>query len=378
MTKPNDSNNDFDDLDLIDDIEDDWDDLEEDIKEDTNDLDIGNDVDDITVKKKSIIKPLLIIALISGGAIYAYLSFVQSPTTTNQLPIIKLGESPKPDLILPAETQAIITETNIIPPPKENTPSPAENNNALTLDTNSSENILTPMPNNIDSSNIILPELGDQNIASDLTEDIASNQQESAFSEDDLLLQTDVIFEDGKTLDSSAQGTQDTAQQEHPISAIADEKTLEQSEVPEKTTDPEVKIELEPEILEVKEISEVKAPPIVIEELAKTEDTAIIIDTVDETATIEAEAEAVAPPSPKVKPAEKIAEKTITKPTKKESQIWVIRAAQSGSAVIYNKTTREMLSVEINDNVAGIGRIKSIKTVDGRWVITGTSGKIKQ
>ena len=376
MTKPNDSNNDFDDLDLIDDIEDDWDDLEEeDIKEDTNDLDIDNDVDDITVKKKSIFKPLLIITLISGGAIYAYLSFVQSPTTTNQLPIIKLGESPKPDLILPAETQAIITETNIIPPPKENTPSPAENNNAVTLDTNSSANILTPMPNNIDSSNIILPELSDKITPSDAAEKMASNQQEAEFSEDELLLQTDVIFEDGKTLDSSAQ---DTAQQEHPISAITNDKTPEQAELAEKITAPEVKIELEPEILEVKEISEVKAPPIVFDEPAKTEDTAIVIDTANETTTREAETESVAPPSPKVKPAEKISAKTITKPTKKESQIWVIRAAQSGSAVIYNKTTREMLSVEINDDVAGIGRIKSIKTVDGRWVITGTSGKIKQ
>lgn len=62
----------------------------------------------------------------------------------------------------------------------------------------------------------------------------------------------------------------------------------------------------------------------------------------------------------------------------KRHAVWVIRAAQPGKAVIYDKNSKETKSIEINDMLNGIGRIKSIQLENGKWLILGTSGKIQQ
>ncbi len=79
--------------------------------------------------------------------------------------------------------------------------------------------------------------------------------------------------------------------------------------------------------------------------------------------------------------AQKIQKEKITKVKKVKKQAkpkWVIKAAQSSSAIIYDKISKDMRSIEIGDTVKGIGRVKSIKIIDGIWVITGSKGKIEQ
>lgn len=83
------------------------------------------------------------------------------------------------------------------------------------------------------------------------------------------------------------------------------------------------------------------------------------------------------------------AEKTITKTEKsiivpKETSVslnkpvWKIKGASPQRAVIYNKESGETRSVEPGNNVKGLGRIKSIRKENGKWVVIGTSGRAKQ
>jgi hypothetical protein len=67
------------------------------------------------------------------------------------------------------------------------------------------------------------------------------------------------------------------------------------------------------------------------------------------------------------------------KPVKVEPPpAWQLRSAQPGSAVIYDADTGNMQNIEVGDKVKGIGRVKSISTLNGKWVVQGTSGSIKQ
>jgi intracellular multiplication protein IcmG len=87
------------------------------------------------------------------------------------------------------------------------------------------------------------------------------------------------------------------------------------------------------------------------------------------------------------KPASAEVKKVSEKPTAKELKttvktklepIWKLRSARPGNAVIYDSRGREMKTVEVGDSVAGIGKIRSISVVNGKWVVQGSQGKIVQ
>lgn len=58
--------------------------------------------------------------------------------------------------------------------------------------------------------------------------------------------------------------------------------------------------------------------------------------------------------------------------------LWVLKSAKPGMAVLYDKRTGDVKTVEVGDRVSGLGRIKSVSKVDGKWVVDGTTGKVKQ
>lgn len=68
--------------------------------------------------------------------------------------------------------------------------------------------------------------------------------------------------------------------------------------------------------------------------------------------------------------------KTVPKKVRRTS--WVVRAAQPGKAMIYDKISREQRSVEAGMNVPGVGLIKSIAKKSGRWVVSGTKSSVYQ
>lgn len=61
-----------------------------------------------------------------------------------------------------------------------------------------------------------------------------------------------------------------------------------------------------------------------------------------------------------------------------ETPRWILRSAQNGRAVVSDRSTGDLRSVEVGDTLRGIGQIKSIATVNGRWVVQGSQGTVKQ
>lgn len=71
-------------------------------------------------------------------------------------------------------------------------------------------------------------------------------------------------------------------------------------------------------------------------------------------------------------------EKKQVKPVTKPAPKWKLRSAQPGAAVIYDPQSGEMKNIEVGSKVAGIGKVKSISQVNGKWVVKGSAGKISQ
>jgi len=57
---------------------------------------------------------------------------------------------------------------------------------------------------------------------------------------------------------------------------------------------------------------------------------------------------------------------------------WDLRAAQPGKAWVSRKGQNNMQPVVVGDTLTGVGRITSISYSGGRWVVQGTSGRIRQ
>lgn len=82
------------------------------------------------------------------------------------------------------------------------------------------------------------------------------------------------------------------------------------------------------------------------------------------------------PAKVEIKPEAESASATPPKPVR--LPVWELRSAATGTAVIYDRTTGNVLSIGVGSNVSGIGRVKSIERNNGKWLVTGTSGTIKQ
>jgi hypothetical protein len=75
----------------------------------------------------------------------------------------------------------------------------------------------------------------------------------------------------------------------------------------------------------------------------------------------------------------------ITKPAKAASPKktaslvqWELRAAQPGRAWVSKSGERDMQSVEVGQSLAGIGTISAISYQNGRWLVQGSMGQIRQ
>lgn len=67
------------------------------------------------------------------------------------------------------------------------------------------------------------------------------------------------------------------------------------------------------------------------------------------------------------------------KPAAPVRKSWVLRSAKPGMAWISEKGSGEIKTIAVGDNVSGIGKVTDITTdASGRWVVSGTRGKINQ
>ncbi|PCJ02000.1 MAG: hypothetical protein COB14_03035 [Alphaproteobacteria bacterium] len=193
--------------------------------------------------------------------------------------------------------------------------------------------ILTPMPEDIDTTILSLPELTPTtlrkiNLNSTIERKIIDDKK--TLSEDELLSKTEATY---KKIEKPAQIIEDT-----PIKIIA----------PTVPTTKAKKVKIEQPVVEK------IIPPVPTHKKITKKSTG------------------------KEPVTNKKTRESISKKTNTLKAMWTIRAAQAGKAVIYDKNNKEMKSVEVNDTIKGIGRIKSIKLQNGLWVIIGTSGKIQQ
>lgn len=85
---------------------------------------------------------------------------------------------------------------------------------------------------------------------------------------------------------------------------------------------------------------------------------------------LEAPAPAKQTAAPKKQPVKKVASQ--------QAPVWKLRAAQPGRAWVSRQNEREMKAVRVGDVLAGIGQIEDISYVNGRWVVRGSKGSIRQ
>ena len=424
----------------LDDLDDPWDDLED--FEDSADDDVvfDDDIEDALAdsdegetasaspkakKKKGSLKPIILLALLGGGgyAAYPYIAPMIFPQAQD-IPIVKMEEPVNPEILqetpTPIEQQALAPEaetepatqpvetdpfavfdsqTEAVPTPEETIAAPLEQQ---------SETVLTPMPDGLAGNEMPLadltapePAIEENPVAVDIFAEAPALTGDSnpVLSEEELLSKTEAVHAESPVevepdpapvtapapieVESGVNEVQEelVVQELNPeptlseilaapepepeiVSDILDEETpvLEQ-EMPAETPTPVLEEKIPEEPL-IQAETPVKEEEIVIEAPPEPE---IVEPVVQEENPKEPEIADVAPqkPKPKVK-------KALPKPK------WVIRAAQSGKAVIFDKNSKEMVSIEVNDKVNGIGRVKAIKIIDGRWVIIGTTGKIEQ
>ncbi|MGH1375021.1 MAG: hypothetical protein ACRBCK_01625 [Alphaproteobacteria bacterium] len=215
--------------------------------------------------------------------------------------------------------------------------------------------VLTPLPEISTLDAAPLPIL-ESSPSPTVTNHHANTNQDNltteALTEEEFLSKTDINFKSEsedyrealKVPDTLSQSTQKDSVEPHG-------KTVENSE-------PEVNSVIDP--LEIKDnpmtdLNEIESasdtPKIPIEELAS-----------------------------KVRPPETRKDTTSVKkaPIAKPAPLWIIKGAQPGRAILYDKRARETKAIEIGDTVAGIGRVQSIKNINGKWRITGKNGIINQ
>ncbi|MCB9990135.1 MAG: hypothetical protein H6867_01995 [Rhodospirillales bacterium] len=105
------------------------------------------------------------------------------------------------------------------------------------------------------------------------------------------------------------------------------------------------------------------------------------IDGVEKTA-----AKAASAPAPRrdvqvqpTRPSKNTQAKMESVPVAKSSEKpWVLKSAQPGSAMVARQGDAETYTIAVGDSFADIGRITSIAVEGGRWVVSGTAGKIMQ
>ncbi len=336
-----DPNNSFEEFEFDDeDIDDSWDDaLEEDVSSDDLDIEQGTEE---TLAKTSKAKPMIKLVLLSSVLIGSSLGIYSYTAISDQdksIPIVKIDKSSVMNAELTTPNVDIITTPDPVNPADHATMSQRDI---------SQDNILTPMPHS-EATNIVLSNLDSELKSPDGASDKITVDYEAIksipLSEDELLSKTESSFQEKNTNISYIENTDNII-----------EETVDL--IPEKSKEEELTI---------------VSKPIELETIETKSD--VIIEEANEHIVL-----------PSTKPAPPIKEKVIisdniskqTKKTEEKEITWTIRAAQPGKAVVYDKTNKVMRSIEINNNLPGIGRIKSIKLKNGRWVITGTKGNILQ
>lgn len=350
----------FENIDFDDDgFDDDWDDEVEAVNSASE--------EEGSLKKSKKKFPLFL--LLSGVAFIGVSAYFSLPYVMPQnkvaLPVVSLDVAEMPEGTVSEQVEADnISQDSLLNDPTPSIPlEPVQNSDA---------DVLTPMPKDLNAvwGENNLPDLDITDITDVQYEDEEGELEAIVGSlpltEDDLLPKTEESFFDDSVnveppsphndlatellqlREEEVKPAVEPAQESIPDSVIEDIKDIEESAV--------IEIENSPVSIVVEEDSKPEVVDPIVEEITPVEP---VIEKTDE---------AVKPPSkeevkPDVKPVIK--------------RVWIIRAAQPGRAVIYDKKSGEMKSVEVGNVVDQVGRITDISKSSGKWVITGTISTIR-
>ncbi len=236
---------------------------------------------------------------------------------------------------------------------------------------NSDADVLTPMPKNLDAvwGGNNLPDLDITDVADVQYEDEDSELEAIVGSlpltEDDLLPKTEESFFDGSVNMEPEAPNNDLATE---LLQLREEEKPAIEPVQEFITAPVIEDISGVEGSTGNEIEDAPLPMAVKDSIPEVVAQPVVEEVIPVQPLIEQAVEVVkSPPKEEVKPD--------VKPVIK--RVWIIRAAQPGRAVIYDKKSGEMKSVEVGNVVDQVGRIKSISKSSGKWVITGTISTIR-
>lgn len=352
--------------DAIEDFEEDWDD-ESLFDEGDDSVENLSEQDDVKPSKKSKSSGksgFLIIAIaILAGLAYAIYPILMGNNSDN-IPVVKL-ENPQQDIASTndtvvdndeneAEDYLVLNENKDVSDFENSAPSV---DFASDISVEEDGDVLTPMvPNN----NVILHDL-----------DVVENNSDEFFDDnfDDL---ENSLYSDIEQIEAIS--SIDNINENEDLRSNIDEATamgISQDNV----------MEQDDEFMQEKVVSE--AVDLVPEKEIPVEDSILSnsVSVEKTTKTVDENAGDIIVSSDKDVSQEKIIEEKpvqIEKPKVVRKPVWIIRAAQPGRAVIFDKTTGEIKSVEVGNTVLGIGKVETIsKSSSGKWVVQGTLGSIK-
>ncbi len=401
--------------------------------------DDAGDAINIKPKKKGISKLFLFILIICFLPLMA-LPFLGNifEAPQDNIPVIKIDEQaseiPAEEVSAPQETSPL---AEILKQQDQDVAIPDEPmDQAPEMLMETEETVLTPLPENLEDMPMALPELSDATEAEDaqsmenaLIDDSIMAETETLQAEDDsaevfslqedeLLSRTEELPGDTDVLpsveentaleDIMSQNQSAMVEEELPVvpetiieslESLPEELVMAPTKVVETEQEqedlqmleqPEMAVEGEESIIEEAPEPESAVEPEIEEVIETTEPEQTIKEGIPAQQTekvefkqaVEAEmppASAIMEENPPVVPQKTEMQENPTPKTEKiVKKEWVIRAAQAGKAVIYDKISTEMKSIEVGDTVTGLGLIKSIKMLDGQWVIQGTKNKLTQ
>ncbi len=390
---------DFADFEAEDEFEETWD---EETLDDEEQFDADDSLNDDTNMssesgKKSFVKPLIFLLAtcgVLGAGGYAYMNMDKSASLP-ALPVISFD----PETLAEAPaSQNNVSETSA--------PIEALDNNApleetVVEDTTDPAPVLTPLPGNIDQEPVNLPDL------------FAEPQEVEASPDLDLA----VLQEDDADISVLEEPVSDSTDLQDPLEILQEDELFSKTEISpdgEEETAPKEPVSELPEAVEAEEndpldldfaIVDTPAPtaPEPVSEPDTSADQDNMLDEIQDLQ-LEITQETVAPepieqkpavepeiapkaeekPNEEAKTAKAPKEKIIAKkPTVKPKKVlpkasWSMKSAQPGRAVLRDRNTGETRSVEINNIINGLGRIKSIQKVNGKWLVKGTLGSVHQ
>ncbi len=82
--------------------------------------------------------------------------------------------------------------------------------------------------------------------------------------------------------------------------------------------------------------------------------------------------------SPPPKPAAARPKTAAKTPVRVQESSWTLRSAQPGKAVLSPKGSDDMRTIEVGDNISGLGTIQTIDIINGKWVVQGSRGSVSR